>query len=124
MFIKTSSVIKDRLEILSKLAETAVFVVEGKNDHAALKPLVDADFYILKNKKRSIYESAEEIASSHKKAVLVLDADKSGRELTRKMKSHLQRLGVQVNDKAGMKLLQLADCRVVEGLSSRLSRLL
>jgi 5S rRNA maturation endonuclease (ribonuclease M5) len=118
MFLKKSTrdAIKSVLEKLNIKATEAVFVIEGKKDEAALKHLVDADFFLLNHSKRSLYESAETIASKYKEAVLMLDADKKGIELKEKMKSYLQQNGVRVHIEN--KLLKLARCRNVENLRS------
>ena len=110
----TRDALKGIVEKLNSKAATAVFVVEGKNDLVALKRLVDADFFLLNHNKRSLYESAENIASNYKEAVLMLDADKKGIELKKKMKSYLQQNGVRVYVET--KLLELVHCRNVENL--------
>ncbi|MEM2874145.1 MAG: hypothetical protein QW063_01705 [Candidatus Nanoarchaeia archaeon] len=95
----------------------AVVVVEGKKDVKALKPILGASFFILNNgTKRSLYESAEVLASRYKSAILLLDTDKKGKELRKKMKSYLQLFGTKVYEER--KLLKLARARTVEDLSS------
>ena len=112
----TREALKGAIEKLNNKAAKAVFVVEGKNDLAALRHLIDADFFLLNNSQRSLYESAEFIASNYDEAVLMLDADKKGIELREKMRSYLQQNGVRVHIED--KLLKLARCRNVENLRS------
>ena len=69
-----------------------------------------------KGKKRSLYETAEFLSSKHNNALLLLDCDKKGMELRRKMKSYLQMHGVRV--KTEEKLLRLTHVRSVEDISS------
>jgi len=135
MFIRKSTreAVKTLLEKFN-FKDAAVFVVEGKKDEAALKHLVNADFFLLNNQncetqfwnvdticlhnnKKSLYESAEDIASHYTEVMLMLDADKKGIELRKKMTSYLQQNGVRISHE-GQELLKLARCRNVEDLSS------
>lgn len=108
-------------ELLRKLrerAKKAVLIVEGKKDKLALKSLrIDADFFLLCRQNRSIPESAEKIAEEYDKAILMLDQDKQGKIMEKKMTTYLQRFGVKVNRKLGRELLRLADSPTVEGIS-------
>jgi len=102
---------------LNNKAETAIVIVEGKRDKAALSRFLNAEFFVLNNNsKRSIYESAEHVSSHYEEAILLLDADKKGKELTKKMKSYLQQNGVKVT--YGNSLLKLARCAHAENLSN------
>jgi len=122
MFISEKEAIKKLLEKLNEKAQTAVLVVEGKKDAAALKQQVDADFFLLQDNKKSLYESAEKIATTHKQAILLLDADPKGRELTKKMTSYLRQNGVSVDSKIGLKLMKIAKCRTIQGLKRVIKR--
>lgn len=131
--------LKLHLKKLQDACNDSVIIVEGKHDVAALKPLLnanseeicsDANFLGLKNSegrifsvfainegtKRSLYETAEHIASRYRSAILLLDADKKGKELRKKMSSYLRSHGVRVLVEE--KLLKLAQVRNVEGLCS------
>ena len=106
--------------LLDKLAqkEQSVLIVEGKRDSFALKQLLPgAEIFSLSNQKRSLYESAEHIASNFNEAILMLDADQKGKELSKKMVTYLQSLGVKVS-KDGEKLLKLANRRHIQDLRS------
>jgi len=106
--------------LLDKLAqrERSVLIVEGKRDSFALKQLLPgAEIFSLSNQKRSLYESAEHIASNFNEAILMLDADQKGKELSKKMVTYLQSLGVKVS-KDGEKLLKLANRRHIQDLRS------
>ena len=92
-----------------------VVVVEGKRDVAALKPILKADFFILNNGiNRSLYETAEVLASSYRSVILMFDADTKGKELGRKMKSYLQMHGLPVREDD--RLLKLSRARAVEDI--------
>ncbi|MEK6923114.1 MAG: toprim domain-containing protein [Nanoarchaeota archaeon] len=106
--------------LLEKLAlkERSILIVEGKRDSFTLKRLLPgAEIFSLANQKRSLYESAEHIASNFNEAILMLDADQKGKELSKKIIAYLQSLGVKVN-KDGEKLLKLANRRHIEDLRS------
>lgn len=82
----------------------------------ALKSLIQADFFVLSSTKESLYEKAEQISKKYKKAILLLDADKKGRELTKKMTIYLQKNGVKVDKSTGKQLLAFAKIQTVESL--------
>jgi|GEM_PF-3359655 len=131
-------VLKAHIQKLNRDCSDSVVVVEGKNDFLALRSLLRADsmaklllqfsvaqeipeefpavFILNKGKQRSLYETAEFLSSRHGSALLLLDADKKGIELRRKMKSYLQSFGVRVREEE--KLLRIARVRTVEDLSS------
>ena len=109
--------LKLHLRKLQNTCSNAVVLVEGKRDVAALKPLLNANFFTLnEGVKRSLYETAEHIASKYGSAILLLDADKKGKELRKKMSSYLRSHGVRVRTEE--KLLKLAKVRNVEDLCS------
>jgi len=136
--ITKSEALKLHLNKLQNACSGAVILVEGKRDVAAMKPLLtansekiwDTDFLGLKNSedgifsvfminegvKRSLYETAEHIASKWRSAILLLDTDAKGMELRKKMSSYLRSHGVRVLDER--KLLKLAQVRRVEELCS------
>jgi 5S rRNA maturation endonuclease (ribonuclease M5) len=138
MFINNEA-LKVHLKKLQNACDGAIVIVEGKRDVAALRSLLNAnsekicsnaDFLGLKNSegrifsvfilnngtKRSLYETAEHIASKYRSAILLLDADKKGMELRKKMSSYLRSHGVRVLEEK--KLLTLARVRNVEDLCS------
>ncbi len=103
------------LEKLNHKAQDATIIVEGKKDQASLRLLgINARFFLLS--KKSIYESAESVSKLSKRALLLLDSDKKGIQLSKKMKTHLQDLGVKVDDQIGNRLLRLAKVQTVESL--------
>lgn len=116
MLISDTGAVRALLEKLNEKAKNAVLVVEGKQDVAALEPLVNADFFLLQDVKKSLYENAEKIAASYKKAILLLDADPKGRQLTKKMTGYLRQNGVDVDNSFGLKLMKAAKCRTIQGL--------
>lgn len=112
--------LKKTLAELQELAKDATLLVEGKKDKAALQSLgVDGDFFLLGSQKQSLQESAEKLAKKQKIVVLLLDADKKGKELTKEMITYLQTCGAKVNRKIGSTLLKIANSRTVEGLKNK-----
>ena len=118
MIITEYEFIEELIDQLSKKAQTAVIVVEGKKDRLALQKLgVKGDFFLLKNSRKSLRECAEQIAKNHTHAILCLDFDKKGRELTKQMKTNLQRQGIKTNTRLCYSLLKICNSNTVEGLS-------
>lgn len=117
MFTHDTEAFKALLVKLNDKARGASLVIEGKKDLATLKRLgVKADFFII-NKGKSLYESAEMLAKTHDKSLLLLDADRKGKELKRVFKGYLQKNGVQVDTRIGSLLLKTANCRCIEELA-------
>lgn len=107
------------LKKLRKEAREAVFIIEGQKDKKALESLdIDADFYLLCRQNKSLTESAEEISKKYKKAILMLDQDKQGRKMEKKITHYLQRTGVKVDRRLGKTLLRIANSNTIEGVSS------
>ncbi len=133
MFTHHLGSFKRLLEKLKNKAEKAVIIVEGKKDKAALEALLNFEFLdtnhiqfvLLSKNKRSLQELAEDIASKHDEAIIMLDTDKKGRELAKKLTSYLRKYGVKTDRKIAEKILRLTKCRTVESLDNcKLARLL
>lgn len=106
------------LEKLRQESENAALVVEGQSDKAALQALgVKTDFFLVCRTKSSLQITAEKIAKDHKLAILMLDYDKKGKQLTKEMKINLERLRVKVNTELGRLILIKANSSTVEGLA-------
>ena len=102
-------------KLSQKCSKSTIIVVEGKNDVKALKPILKGfDFFILHNKQRSLYETAEVLASSYRQAILMFDADKKGMELKNTLKKYLQMHGMKVQ--VEQKLLKLTGKTAVEDI--------
>ena len=112
------------LEKLKIKAEKAAIIVEGKNDKAALENLLntefldDIQFVLLSENKRSLQEFAEQIASKYNEVIIMLDTDKKGKELAKKLTLYLRRNAVKTDRKIAEKILRLAKCRTVESLDN------
>jgi len=117
------AVIRELIEKLKEKAKTAILVVEGKQDAEALAPLVNADFFLLQDASKSLFEVAEYLAASNKEILLLLDADKKGKELTKKLASLLRQHGASVDANFGLKLLKIARRRTIQGLKRIIKQL-
>ncbi len=115
MFINYEA-LKFHLKKLQNACDGAIVIVEGKRDVAALRSLLNADFFMINGAKRSLFETAEHIASNWRSAILLFDNDAKGMELRKKMSSYLRSHGVRVLEEK--KLLELARVRDVEDLCS------
>jgi len=105
---------------LDKIAqeERIVLIVEGKRDKFALQRLIPkVKIFLLSDQKRSLYESAEHVASNFNEAMLMLDADKKGKDLSKRMITYLQMHGIKIN-RDGEKLLKLTNRHHIEDLRS------
>ena len=110
--------LKQLIEKLRQKALDIALIVEGESDKQALQALgVKSDFFLACRTKSSLQITAEKIAEKHKQAILMLDYDKKGKQLTKKMKNHLQQLGVKVNTELGRLILIKANSSTVEGLA-------
>jgi len=123
MFNQNQEHIQELIFKLKTAAEDAVIVVEGKKDKQALRKLgIDSEIFLLHANckqfalhNKSLIEASEEL-TKHKNIILMLDLDYKGRELTRKMKTHLQAQGAKVNIRHGKALLYAARTQTVESL--------
>jgi len=112
------------LELLEELREEALsspVLVEGRRDELALRRLgVEGEFIWVSNHK-PWYEMCEEISRSHRRVIMLLDADRAGRAMSRRIKHHLSQMGVQVVERHTV-LLKLLDTHQVEHLAKRFER--
>lgn len=118
MLIPDPEAFNETLAKLREKAHTAILLVEGEKDKRALRSWgISGEVFLLNKYKRSLRECAEQISKKSKNVILLFDNDTKGRELARKMKIHLRSLGVNVDEKIGIRLLSLAKSTTVEGLA-------
>ena len=112
------------IEKLKKNSKDAALIVEGESDQKALETLgVKADFFLICRITSSLRLKTEEIGQKYKRAILMLDQDKKGRELTKKLTTYLQKEGVKVDTKLSKLILTKANTSTVEGLAKRVLHL-
>ena len=102
-------------EFLSRLGRTEkAVVVEGRKDKVALEALGVRKVLCLNH--RPVYKVAEEVAAGNRKVVILTDLDREGKKLYGKIKTHLQHLGVEIDNHFREFLLRKTKVRQVEGL--------
>ncbi|MDI6690544.1 MAG: toprim domain-containing protein [Candidatus Bathyarchaeota archaeon] len=119
------------LQILEQLAEEnqkgTPIIVEGKKDIGALKALnVKGKIISAKTGGKNLLDIISELEKTQtQKAILLLDFDRRGKELTKNLEKHLERIGVRVNLKFWRKLLGLVgkELKDVEGLATYIETL-
>ncbi|MGQ9506716.1 MAG: toprim domain-containing protein [Candidatus Bathycorpusculaceae bacterium] len=119
------------LQILEQLAEETrkgtPIIVEGKRDIETLKTLnVEAKIISAKTGGKSLLDIISELEKTQTpKVILLLDFDRRGRELTKNLEKHFERMGIEVNLKFWRGLLGLVgkELKDVEGLASYIETL-
>lgn len=119
------------MQILEHLAEESAkgtpIIVEGKKDIKTLRMLaVEGKIISAKTGGKSLLEVISEIEkTSTREVILLLDFDRRGRELTKKLKQHLEKIGIKLNLKFWSELSKLVGIEVkdIEGLASYMETL-
>lgn len=119
------------LQVLEWLAQESSkgspIVVEGKKDAETLRKLsIEGKIIEAKTGGKSILEVISEVEEQRRKEViLLLDFDRRGREWTKRLKLHLEKIHVKPNIVFWEKLLNLVGREVkdVEGLASYMKTL-
>ena len=114
------------LQLLERLgkeaAKGAPIIVEGKNDVQALQKLdVNGDFILAKTAGKSFLDTLSEVQKKEKQEVILLmDFDKRGKEWTKRLTQHLEKMRIKPNSFFWKELLSLVGREVkdVEGLAT------
>jgi len=102
-------------DFLDRLRETVKpVIVEGKKDKEALEGLGVTNIVCLNNK--PLYKIIEGVAANSKKAIILTDLDREGRSLYGKLRTHLQFLGVEVDNYFREFLFRNTKIRQIEAL--------
>lgn len=120
---KRTEKILQLLERLEKESAKGIpIIVEGKNDINALQRLnVRGEIISAKTSGKSLLDVLSEVESTGKReVVLLMDFDKRGREWTRRLTQHLERMRIKPNSLFWRELLGLVgrDVKDVEGLAT------
>lgn len=113
------------LKILEQLAEDNLngkpILVEGKKDVKALRTLgINGEIISVKTGGKSLLDIISRMETANlKEVILMLDFDRRGRELTKNLKLHIEKTGINVNLHFWLRLLGLIGKEVkdVEGLA-------
>jgi 2,5-diamino-6-(ribosylamino)-4(3H)-pyrimidinone 5'-phosphate reductase len=119
------------LEIFDRLAKESAkgtpIVVEGVNDVSALRQLsISGKIIPVKASGKSFIDMIDELVNTEKREIIVLmDFDRRGRELAKRMTRHLQELKIKTNMHFWNRFLKLVGRNVkdIEGLASYLESL-
>jgi len=114
------------LQLLEKLEKESAkgipIIVEGKNDVNALHRLnVKGDIILAKTSGKSLLDVLSEVERTEKReVVLLMDFDKRGREWTKRLTQHLERMRIKPNSIFWRELLGLVgrDVKDIEGLAT------
>lgn len=114
------------LQVLASLAEQTgkgiPIVVEGKNDVETLKMLgIEGITISAKTGGKSLLDVVSEVEKlGVQEAILLFDFDRRGREWTKRVKLHLEKVGITPNLTFWSELLILVgrDVKDIEGLAS------
>jgi len=119
------------LRILERLAEESAkgtpIIVEGKKDIEALRALsVNGKIISAKTGGKHLIDVVSELENtSALEVILLLDFDRRGKELTRKLQHFLERTGIRVNVAFWLELSAMVGNEVkdIEGLASYMETL-
>lgn len=119
------------LKLLERLGKETVkgvpVIVEGKNDVHALQKLdVKGDFILAKTAGKSFLDTLSEVEKKEKREVILLmDFDKRGKEWTKRLTQHLEKMKIKPNSLFWRELLSLVGREVkdVEGLATYMETL-
>ncbi|MEM3761015.1 MAG: toprim domain-containing protein [Candidatus Bathyarchaeia archaeon] len=119
------------LQILGQLAEETEkgtpIIVEGKRDIETLKVLnVEGKIISAKTGGKTLLDTISELEKTQtQKVILLLDFDRRGKELTKNLIKHLERMGIEVNLQFWRELLGLVgkELKDVEGLATYIETL-
>jgi len=119
------------LQLLERLTEESAkgipIIVEGKNDINALQRLnVKGDIISAKASGKSLLDVVSEVEGTGKREViLLLDFDRRGREWTKRLTQHFEKMRIKSNLLFWRKLLGLVgrDVKDIEGLATYMETL-
>jgi len=119
------------LQVLKQLAEEnrsgKPIIVEGQKDAETLRELgINGQIIFAKTGGKSLLDVVSEIeVASASEILMLLDFDRRGRELTERLKSHIEKLGIKANMYYWLKLSSLVGKEVkdVEGLAKYMKTL-
>lgn len=119
------------LELLERLAKEMAkgvpVIVEGRNDEEALRRLqLKGDIILAKGFGKSFLDVLKEAKERGKRdAVLLMDFDRRGREWTKRLMQHFERMGIKPNLVFWRELRGLVgrDVKDIEGLATYMETL-
>ncbi|MBD3361746.1 toprim domain-containing protein [Candidatus Woesearchaeota archaeon] len=114
--------IQDINEWLEKLKKfKGVIIVEGPKDKKALQNIAGMKKIFVLSKK-PLYSVVEKIASETDKVVILTDLDRKGKELFARLRNHLQKHGITIDDSFRDFLFKKTHVSHIEGLETYISK--
>ncbi len=124
---RTEKIMKLLERLTKKTAKGIPIIVEGKNDVTSLQRLnVNGNIISAKTSGKSLLDVLNEVERTGKREVILLmDFDKRGREWTKRLTQHLEKMRIKPNSLFWRKLLGLVgrDLKDVEGLATYMETL-
>ena len=119
------------LQVLEQLAEENMngkpIIVEGQRDAETLRTLgINGQIIFAKTGGKSLLDVISEIEKAKTgEVIMLLDFDRRGRELTEKLKCHIEKAGIKANTHFWLKLYSLVgrELKDVEGLAKYMETL-
>jgi len=109
------------LEQIEKLKKSKkLILVEGLKDKNALAELGITNVLVLK---KALFAVAEQVAEICSECIILTDLDAEGKELYRRLKMHLEKAGVKVDDSFRNFLFKNTKLSHIEGLSAYVEHL-
>jgi 5S rRNA maturation endonuclease (ribonuclease M5) len=107
--------IEQQLIRLKNDSKNAAVLVEGKKDKLALEKFGIKNIITIK---KPLYEIVETISENFSTCILLLDLDREGNKLYKRLKDDLQKHGVKVDSKFRSFLFKHTGLKEIEGLTS------
>lgn len=108
-------------------AKGCLIIVEGQKDHYALRELeISGDILTAKTSRKSFLDLTAELEKkSHPQVILLLDFDRRGKELTKRLAQYLESVRMKSNTDYWKKLHGLIgrDVKDIEGIPAYLQTL-
>ncbi|NIR86394.1 toprim domain-containing protein [Candidatus Bathyarchaeota archaeon] len=124
---RTEKILKLLERLGKKSARGIPIIVEGKNDIIALRRLnVKGDIISAKTSGKSFLDVLREVEGTGKREIIILmDFDRRGREWTKRLMQHLEKMKIKPNSLFWRELLGLVgrDVKDIEGLASYMETL-
>jgi len=110
----------EQIKRLREASKNAAVLVEGKKDKYALDAFKINNIYTIS---APLFKIVEDIAANFDSCILLLDLDKAGNKLFKKLKEDLQKNGVKINTKFRTFLFKKTGLKEIEGLISFINHL-
>ena len=118
--MQTKKEFDEFIEKLKQESKEKIVLVEGEKDKAALESLGISNIITLK---KPLYVVIEDIVETRKECIILLDLDKTGKELYARISSKLKQFGVKI-DVYFREFLFKTKLRQIEGITTYINKLI